>query len=200
MAWQTVRVRLTGKRPLLCHNGQLADPLNRWSQKMAKVSGKRKKTEADHEELARLEFFGGLYLDSEGRPIIPGILLEATLINGAKKFKEGMLAKAGLVIEDDPAIEYDGPATKEKLFAATGSDGETRRFSLRIGVKIGQSKVMRTRPMFSEWALEFNIRFDDSIADESRVLEWCRAGGSVVGLGDWRPRFGLFTTEKVNGE
>lgn len=199
MAWQTLRMRLTRERPLLCHNGQLINPLNCWSKRISKAAGKRKKTEADHEELSRLEFFGGLYLNAEGRPIIPGLDLEALLIAGAKKSRNGPKAKAGVIIADDPLIEYDGPTNKEDLFAVMGSEeaDQPRQFALTVAVKIGQSKVMRTRPLFREWALEFNVRFEDNIVDEISLLAWFDTAGFEVGLGNWRPRFGLFTAAKA---
>lgn len=189
-------MRLKGDRPLLCHNGQLVDQLNYWTKQIAKISGKgSKKTEADHKELSRLEFFGGLYLNAEGCPVLPGLNLEAVVVAGAKKSRNGPKAKAGIVINDDPIIEHDGPTSKEKLFAVM--DGEKRRFVFTVPVKIGLSRIVRTRPMFPEWALEFDVRFEDTIVDEASVLLWWKAAGFEVGLGDWRPRFGLFTAEKV---
>jgi hypothetical protein len=55
MAYQTLRFKLISVAPLLCHNGQLADPLNDIARQMKKISSKREKTDTDLEELARLE-------------------------------------------------------------------------------------------------------------------------------------------------
>jgi len=73
------------------HNGQLADPSNWYSRAIKAISGKRGKTEADYQEMARLEWMGSLYL-AQGVPCIPGYVLEATLIGrggAARKEKMG---------------------------------------------------------------------------------------------------------------
>ena len=46
---------------LLCHNGELADPLNNFAKEMKKVSAVRKKTDEHHLKMQELEWFGGLY-------------------------------------------------------------------------------------------------------------------------------------------
>jgi hypothetical protein len=58
-----MKVRLTaeGQTALVVHNERLADPLDTCTQAVAAISKKRNKTIADHEEVARREFLGGLY-------------------------------------------------------------------------------------------------------------------------------------------
>jgi len=43
IGYSQVKLKLTGISPLIVHNGQLADPLNRFSKLMKAVTGKRKK-------------------------------------------------------------------------------------------------------------------------------------------------------------
>ena len=102
-------VKLLGVSPLLLHNGQLADPLCPIVQEIKKISGKRKKTDADYEEMARLEWYGGLYLDKDEQIIIPGINIEAVLIKAAKTQKSGPTAKAGVFIEENPVLIHYRP-------------------------------------------------------------------------------------------
>lgn len=64
MPWKTLVIDMMGKTPLLTHNSQLSDPLNPWSKKLKSITSKKKKTDADHEEAARIEWKGGLYLDA----------------------------------------------------------------------------------------------------------------------------------------
>ena len=52
----TVQIRFQGVSPLLCHNGQTADPRNAYSKAIKAISGKRKKTDSDYDEMARLEW------------------------------------------------------------------------------------------------------------------------------------------------
>ena len=50
-----------GSSVLMTHNERLADRLDEFTRAIAAISKKRNKTEADEEEIGRLEFYGGLY-------------------------------------------------------------------------------------------------------------------------------------------
>jgi len=98
----TVKVRYEGISPLIMHNGQLADPLNKFSKELKKLSGKRKKVDSDYEEMGRVEWYGSLYINEDGKPCLPGRVLEANIIEGAKVHKLGT-AFQGTVWVDDTA-------------------------------------------------------------------------------------------------
>src|SRR5688572_14283009 len=85
---QTVKYHLKSESPLLMHNGSLGDPLYFWTKKIKEITAKQKKTDADHEEIGRLEWRGGLYLDNS-RPCVPDVAQKATLFNAAKTLKLG---------------------------------------------------------------------------------------------------------------
>ena len=96
---------LIGRTPLLMHNGVLADPLDERNIALASVTSKRVKTLADHREIARLEWFGGLWLH-EGRPCIPGKAIKALMVDAAKTRNRGKSAKrACLLYTSDAADE-----------------------------------------------------------------------------------------------
>lgn len=180
---------ITGTKPLLMHNSQLSDPLNRWAREMKKLSGKRTKTDEDHLELARLEFFGGLYFDDDLGPVMPSQNLEAAITDGAKRTKQGKNVGRGLFITDlVTPIVYAGPRDLDALWG----DGESE-YVHRASVKVGTSRVMRTRPIFRQWVLEADGFFDDQIFNLETVEQILTDAGSYAGLGDWRPRFGTFT-------
>ena len=90
--YKTLTTRVVGVAPLLMHNGQTADPLNKFAKAMKEIAGKRKKTEADLVELARIEYLAGLYMGPNG-PVIPSVMLEAAITEGAKKAKNGKLTQ-----------------------------------------------------------------------------------------------------------
>jgi hypothetical protein len=188
--WKQVTVRLTGTSALIMHNGQLADPLNEGVKAMKKISGKRSKTEADFEALARLEYQGSLYMDATGRPVIPSHVLESVIVNGAKKSKDGLKAKAGMFVEKNAVLEYDGPKDRDGLWADPN-------FRLVAAVVVSRARVMRTRPVFNEWAATVIINYDDTQVNEAQVLEWLKAAGTQVGIGDWRPKYGRFEVSKA---
>lgn len=182
---------MMGTAPMLVHNAQLSDPLNKWAKEMKKVSAKRTKTEDDHLEMSRLEFYGGMYYDADLGPVIPAMNIEATLVNGAKKIKLGKAVTQGLRITDQVTpIIYKGPRDMAGLWG----NGESE-FVNRASAKVGMARVMRTRPMFTNWALEVSGVYDESIFDEDVINEICQYSGTLTGIGDWRPRFGTFTHE-----
>jgi len=173
------------------HNGQTADPTNKWSKLIKQISSKRAKTDADHEEMARLEFMAGLYLDESG-PVLPAYMIEATILGGAKKSKEGQTSKSGYFCLEHAPLEYAGPRTANELW-----DDEQFRFSSIVRVQT--SRVSRMRPIFREWSAIVTLNVEDTLVNPAQVDRWLNASGSQVGLGDWRPQYGRFTSERVNG-
>jgi hypothetical protein len=190
MAYQTLSFRLISAAPLLCHNGQLADPLNDLARQMKKISSKRDKTDADLEELARLEWHGSLYLDSDRQPCLSGEMLEAAFVQAAKRQKRGKQAQAGIMCPSTYPLEYDGPSHLDELW-------QRPEFRLTVGVRIKNNRVMRTRPRFPTWATTIEVQYDPALLNENEVREIVRRTGSEIGLGDWRPRFGRFQVEDV---
>jgi hypothetical protein len=179
--------KIQGVAPLLMHNGQLADPANEWSRAIKEISSKRKKTDADYEEMARLEWMGSLYLH-KGEPCIPGYVLEGTLIGrggAARKQKMGKQAAAGLYAVDNFPLEYKGPREPAKLW-------KLENFRLRVPVRVGQARVIRTRPMFEEWSATVFFDLDTDLVNVADASLWMEVAGREVGLMDWRPKCGRF--------
>ncbi|MBX9925857.1 MAG: hypothetical protein K2Y05_05825 [Hyphomicrobiaceae bacterium] len=184
MEYKRLTFKIRGVSPLVMHNGQLADPLNKHSKEMRKISGKRKKTEADFEQLAKLEWFGSLYLHG-GAPCIPGEVLEAGFIEAARKNRRGQQAKAGIVSDGFWPIEFDGPKSPDQLW-------EDENYRLTVGVRIQKNRIMRTRPIFRAWSATVSLDYLTDQLDKGEVVETVEILGRIVGLGDWRPRFGRF--------
>lgn len=190
MAGQTLKFKLTSESPLLMHNGQMADPLNKWSKDLKRVSGKRAKTDADFAEMARIEWYASLYVD-EGKLCIPGEVLEAALIEGAKKQKLGKQAQSTLFVSGNAILHFDGDnLSVDELW-------ERGKNRLTTGVRIQRNRVMRTRPRLEKWSCEVEVNFDDKILDPPRVTEIVTITGREVGIGDWRPKFGRFTASPI---
>jgi len=158
---------------------------------MKAITSNRKKTDADIDELARLEFMGGLYLNKYKRVILPKHVVEACLIGrggAARKEKSGQAAAAGLFVPDDALLEYDGPEDPEELW-------KDERFVFEAMVKVQTSKVARTRPIFDEWSAYISILYNEDLLNESQIIRWMDVAGAEVGLCDWRPRYGRFDVE-----
>lgn len=180
---------LTGTAPLLMHNAQLADPLNPVSKEIKKITGKRKKTDDDYEEIARLEHAGGLYVDPDIGPYIPGQNVERALVDAAKLTKMGTTLKRAMFITTDVnPLGYDGPRDPDGLW----KDGRfTHTASIRVGATGG--RTMRTRPQFTTWRMDCEGVLDTSLVDLTQLQDIATTAGNMIGLGDWRPRFGRFT-------
>jgi hypothetical protein len=184
MAWQERTYQLKSSAPLVMHSGQTADPLNKFSKAMKAISGKRLKTDADYEELARLEYTAGLYMGADG-PVIPAHVIDAMVTEAAKKQRRGKDAKAAVFCPDHARLEYDGPRTVEELW-------ENEDFRLVANVRIQSSRIVRTRPMFPVWEASVTLRYEDSMINPGDLDQWMDIAGYSIGLCDWRPRYGRF--------
>jgi hypothetical protein len=183
---------ITGISPLLMHSGQLVNPFNAITKQFKTLSSKRDKTEADLEEMARVEWYGSLYLEG-GEPCIPGEVLEAHLIDCAKKRKKGQQAKAGLYCDGYFPLQYDGPRTPDALWVDPA-------YRLTVQARVKQNRVMRTRPIFRQWALQFTVTYNPGLLNASDLRELLLIGGEQIGLCDWRPKFGRYVLEEGKGK
>lgn len=183
--YEEKKYQIQGVAPILLHNVQMADPLSEISKLIKEVSSKRKKTEADHAELARLEWYGGLYLDKDKHIVIPGENIESMLVAAAKKNKLGSQFKAAIYSDGNWPLIYDGPKDIDKLW-------DCGKFINKTSVKIQQARIIRTRPMFSNWQLKFSVHYLSDTIDVKQLNEAVVIAGRIIGLCDWRPRFGRF--------
>jgi len=196
--------RIDGIAPLITHNGRLNDPLDPISVALSKAvkEQKKRKTESLLVESSRIEFLGGLYIGDDGGPCIPGEVMEACIRSGAKATKDGKSVQAGLICDGNFPIIYQGPRDPGELWADghKGDDAgpmDGRRFVDRRRVRVGQAAVMRTRPIFREWGLEFSVHYDPDLINRSSLIDFVNAAGRA-GLCENRPRFGRFVVTKVS--
>lgn len=182
----TLRLKLTGKRELLMHNGQLADPRNPKTRAIKALTSGRNKTDDTLEEIRKLEWLGGLYLDPEGRISITEDMLLGAGLSGAKTMKKGTLFKAAVLGESAFfPLEYKGPKDPLALY-------ENNDFVDYRGVVVQKSRVFRARPRFNQWAVTVSLLVDASIMNIKDVVSSFEKAGQMIGLGDFRPRFGRF--------
>lgn len=186
---KTIKFKFTGISTMLMHSDRFADPLDPATKAHKELTGKRKKTDADHEAIARSEWVGGLYFADDIGPYIPGQNIDAMLVSGAKLQKLGAKFKSAvMVVEDRIPVEYSGPRTIEAMF-------NDRRFVDVRSVKVGTAKLMRYRPAFREWALNLTVAYNEESVNSGEVIKAATDAGLLVGIGDFRPRFGKFEVE-----
>lgn len=190
---KTLAMRMEGTAPLLMNDAKTADPTSPWAKAIKQLTSKRNKTDDDYVLLARAEFEGGLYYNhSHKRVYVPGVNVERCLIAGGKLSRLGTKLQRGLFV---PALEipliYSGPHDLEGLWA-------NANFRFTTSVRVVK-RVQRTRPIFQEWALEFEAQIDEGQLEIRELQRAAEDAGALIGLGDYRPRYGRFTvkTEEI---
>jgi hypothetical protein len=191
MSMEILNLRVTGTSPLMMHSDKLANPLHPATKAHKELTGKRKKVDEDHLAIAKSEFLAGVYFDERSGIHVPGANFDATFLAGAKLQKLGTHWKRGaLVMTDKAVLEFDGPSTPEALW-------EDQRFVDCRGVKVGQSKIMRYRPIFLDWACELEVAINTDVLDMQEVRKAIEDSGKLIGVCEYRPRFGRFGVSYV---
>lgn len=190
--FQTVKTTIKGIRPLLMHSAAGADPLSEWSKLRKQVSGKKNKTDADHMELAKIDWYSSFYHNDEKRPVLLGTMIEACCIGGAKRTKQGQIAKASILINENPVLIHDHPNGKK---AVVDDFWENQRYRDARGVMVNRARIIRYRPVFPVWECTFEAMLSElDVSTFKNILE---TAGRFIGLGDFRPKFGLFEITKM---
>lgn len=183
------RLTLTGTSPILMHNPRMVDPEFQLNREIKALTAKRKKTDDDHSQIERLEWYGGLYEDG-GVVVQPTSKPRKCLINTARVMKlgKGIERTISFLSLNVPLI-YDGPKEIDAIF-------NDSRFHSRLSVGISGKRVMRVRPKFYPWALELDgvfvpdagVNFDEL----GRIID---LAGVIEGIGDNRVNgYGRFTS------
>jgi hypothetical protein len=168
------------------HSDRYSNPLDPLTKAHKELTGKRKKTDEDHEAIAYSEWIGSLYHDGKLGPYIPAMNIESMIQEAAKLQKLGKKFKqAIMVMEDKVKLEYDGPRDIKGLFGQGFVDVRS--------VRVQQSRLQRYRPKFDKWSCTFTLLANTGVIDQREIAKALEDAGSLVGLGDFRPRFGKFT-------
>lgn len=190
----TYEVKIEGIRPLLMHNGRLSDPLDEYTKRLKVATKKRDKSDEDHEEVAALEYEGGLYWEKSVGPYIPWDNLQAVIERGATKRKLGKQFKAFVGVDPSGGpgapLQYEGPRDVKGLWT-------DKEFRLTKPARLQGKRVVRTRARFQNWALQFRVEVLDGAVTRAQLEQAISDGGAAEGLGDWRPRYGRFVVKSI---
>ena len=136
------------------------------------------------------------YAESNGQIYQPAVHVENALVKAAANFKiagkRGRtykdLFKAAIFITPD-RIPHDGCFVPETLDA----DADKQIYIDIRPVVIQRARVVRLRPAFKEgWKLDFEIQSIDDEIQPNLLQDVLILAGKMVGIGDYRPRFGRF--------
>jgi hypothetical protein len=187
-----VALELTGLTALVQHNVRLADKEDHFAKLIAELTGKRKRTEEDNEQIAHYEFLGGLYYDQDLGVHVPTRNIVRSIEDAGKITRQGTdVIRAVLFLEDRAKLEYDGPRLPEELWALPA-------FRFRASVGVQRSKVTRMRPIFRRWSLCAQADILTDVLDISAFRSIVEAAGRSAGLCDARKLgYGRFTATVV---
>jgi hypothetical protein len=187
MGFKTASFHIRGVAPTLLHNGQTCDPGNRFAKAMKKITSKRAKTDQDYEELKAIEWQAAMYADEMNRPCWPGECIESMIISAAKKLKLGQTVKSAVFCAENWPILFERKGAK--TVSAIADDPS---FYHTCSVKIGQNRIMRTRPIFRDWSLKFDVQYNDEHIELDTLQDIIKIAGAQIGLSDYRPKYGRF--------
>jgi len=173
------KVEITGITPLLHNKPEEYGFDVQWVEKQAS-------TDYEQEALKKL------YVDSDGKIYQPATHIDRALIEAGKKIK----------------VKGQGKATYSKLFGSMVSVEEFEIVHQKQDYEIHKclvvipstkGRIMRYRPMFKDWVLEFHVQGEEEIPADV-IKEAFEIAGKYVGIGDWRPekkgKFGKFQVTK----
>lgn len=184
-----VNVEIEGVAPLLQHQFPLPD----YAELMK--GGKIKTGEKDYTQ----EWRKALYVNQDGEVYQPGSHIEGCMIKAAASFKiQGRgnktykdLFSGNIFVNPDEILH--GIAEPENL----DTDGDKLLYLDMRPVVIQRARIVRIRPCFKTgWKLQFKIQCTDAQIQHNVVLDVLALGGKVVGIGDYRPKFGRFSVTK----
>jgi len=184
---KNLKVTWKGISPLIMHSCQCVNPLHPIAKELKKYTSKKNKTDEDLVKISDLEWEAGAYWKDGMGLYIPAENVEATIINGAKANKKGKDIQKYVDVTDlYIPFEYGEDLTKEELI----QNYEYR--DTRI-MTVMRSKILRTRPRFDQWVIEFNLRYNEEKIDIETIINAMEYAGLYVGLCDSRPKYGKFS-------
>src|SRR4029450_5647342 len=219
------RVTWTGKTPLLMHRDSVewADEMERWKpQPRNKAVSK-----AGDDRTPAYRWLGCLYHDGT-HIVVPRDNIMTAIRDGASLVPTGRRgatyrspSQSGWVADPLPAglpgrgapaaaVLLGGgapvpiaPFFDPKLTATFDGFQElaaAHGFQLHVKrARVGQTKHIRVRPLFPEWAVTFDALVADRTINARTLAEICDQAGSYKGLCEWRPgskppgAYGTFT-------
>lgn len=187
-----IKLQLTGIKPLLSHNGRLANPLDPWSRKLSTLTGKRRKTDEDYIALMMLEARASCYETPDGMLAFPTANVWRCIYDAAKAYKRGEDIKRALSFDDVNVPIY----IKERSVTCDDFLADPANIDYR-NVKVNGRKIMRARPMITNWASIHTFDVLTDVIDPNDLVPIIQRAGRLVGIGDWRPIYGTFDAAVV---
>ena len=85
----------------------MTNPFNDYTKRMKAISSKRKKTDDDLMEMARIEWMASLYHTERKGYYMKAECIEAAMLAAAKDKKLGKAFQAAVSVPDDPVFHFE---------------------------------------------------------------------------------------------
>jgi len=165
---EKVSVRIKGIAPLLSNKFDIAEDDGK--------AGRKDKQYIPKEEADKL-----MYFDDEIGCYAPSTWIEASIREASKGFKQGRGTFKNTILAS-VFIDKEKIPLKKKTY-----DEIDRRFA-----RIQRNGIVKCRPRFNSWELEFDINYESGRISKENLELILREAGATKGIGDYRPKFGRF--------
>lgn len=177
-----INVEIKALRPYLQHRRPSSEEEVKKSQEITRILQKNPFDRQAQQMEAEL----GSYKNEKGY-YIPAVHIHEAMVNAAKQVQvkgQGKktykdYVKSYIFIEPD---EIPIVPQKYEIY--------------QTYVRIKSSGILRSRPCFKDWRATFNLIITEPTLPVDTIKEILEIAGTRVGIGDYRPRFGLFTVSK----
>jgi hypothetical protein len=181
-----VAVRIRGTSPLIVH--RFTD-----AAAMAATEGTRSSM-IGGQLSAREQAEQSLYMH-DGVPVIPQPNLFRSLIDAGSFIKSGKSKMSTQRTSLVPAC-----LSIEEVASPIISDSDWSVDTRPVRIPSTGGRVLRHRPIFERWSLEFHLLIDTEILAEKVARQLVDIAGSRIGLGDFRPAckgpYGRFVVDR----
>lgn len=173
---ETFEVVIEGTRPLLMHST---------AAMLKPKSNKIKSSEHDPVQEAK----DCLYLCQNGKIGVPGFTILSAMRKAAVNLK-----KAGAGKKTLRDYVFSGLRIEEEMIELPD-----QKYEIDIRpVVVQRARVMRARPLFTQWMLQFKVSIlDEQTWDAGKVRGLLDEAGMYQGLLDFRPLFGTFAVTSM---
>ena len=189
-----IKANISGLAPgLLMHNPRSANPLDPQTKILNEAKKIYQKNKIDENLIPYLreQWNCALYWSEGTGCYIPRTMLMATMLGAAKNIKQvgkrwtlAKIISTAIAPRAFAVLSLDSPHSSKKDI---GSLYEDLNFSFVTPVKIGNSLVTSSRPLFKNWSTDLLFKVTDAtripMADFKEIVTLM----GDAGFGDWRP-------------
>jgi len=163
---ESIKVKIKGVSPLL---------MNKYN-----MDGDKSKKKVDIYNKED-DVIDAVYYDEKIGYYAPSTWIESSIREAAKSFK----AKGKRTLKE--TVVATTFCEEEKIPLNKKYDEIDSRFA-----RIQRNGIIKHRPRWNTWELEFTLTFDPDRMSKETLLEIVSEAGKVKGIGDYRPKFGRF--------